>query len=226
MRSKLDLTLVLWSCGHRALLEQTIPATLNSWPGQVLLVDYGCPEGAGGWATSLKHKRLRVLTVDAPRHSLGHVIPSRARALNAALNHLDSGVVVLGDPHVIATQTTYGVVKSQLQDPDQVLVPRPPAPGLAGVLAAHVETLTEVGGYLPAYVGHGAESPDLRLRLVRNNVTLLQCDLGASVATGHQVSYFGSIGLLNSRMDRMAGMTAQLMVLADKPRSMILGLIG
>lgn len=189
---------VTWSCGHRALLEETLPKC--QWPRErVLVVDYSCPDNAGDWVEAAQLGT--VLRVEAHRLTDDTPVVSRARALNAVLAHLEpSDHVLIGDPQLYPTEATRAVVCS-----GEVLIEASERRELIGVIAAPLADLIRVRGYLPAYVGHGAEGIDLRARLRRHGVTVTPRSLSLGVATGQAVRIWGSAALLEGRLGLMAG---------------------
>lgn len=223
IRSALEeIWFVTWSCGHRALIEETLP--LTTWDN-VLVVDYSCPEDTGDWVE--QNTEAEVLHVDASHLIDGSPIVSRARALNAALRHLSGSWVLLGDPQLYATDSTRDAVlqAASCHGSDTLIVSESPVPAALGLVAAHSETLLELGGFLPAYIGHGAESADLRLRASLGGVTIVPCDVPIGVATGRKVKFFGSQSLLEGRFGYLTGQRASMLAGVDRPRAKLLGLL-
>jgi hypothetical protein len=212
---------VTWSCGHRALIEETLPRC--EWEN-ILVVDYSCPQDTGDWVEA--NTTAEVLHVDAQRLLDDSPIVSRARALNAALRHLHGQWVLLGDPQLYPVQGTRdAVMQAASVHGSVVLVQDHPVPAALGLLAAPVDLLLAAGGYLPAYVGHGAESPDVRLRM--SLVTaVVRCDIPIGVATGQKARFWGSQSLLESRCFGLTGQTASMLAAVDRPRAEILGLLA
>lgn len=217
-----DMWYVTWSCGHRELLEETLPKC--EW-GNILVVDYSCPQKTGDWAEKSKLK-VQVLRAEASRLLDGSPVVSRARALNAALRHLRGQWVLLGDPQLYPVPGTRDAVLQAASAHGQVvLVQDKPVPAALGLLAAPVDLLLDAGGYLPAYVGHGAEAPDVRLRMSLSGVTIVRTDVPIGVATGHRVRFWGSQSLLEGRFLSLVGQTASILASADRPMAETCGLL-
>jgi hypothetical protein len=213
---------VTWSCGHRELLEETLPKCV--WSTNILVVDYSCPQHAGDWVAA--NTKAKMLRVEAQRLLDDSPVVSRARALNAALRHLRGQWVLLGDPQLYPVEGTRDAVMQAASVHGQaVLAQETPVPAALGLLAAPVDVLLDAGGYLPAYVGHGAEAPDLRLRMEMCGVTPVRCDIPIGVATGQRNRFWGSQSLLEGRFELLTGQPASMLAATDRPRAEILGLL-
>jgi hypothetical protein len=173
----------------------------------VLVVDYSCPEGVGDWVE--RDKLGKVLRVEARRLADNTPLISRARALNAALERLRDSYVLIGDPQLYPSSTAREQIERlAASHPSAAIVAASSAREHYGIVAAPADTLRGVGGYLSAYVGHGAEAIDLRLRLVRHSVTIVTEQLDLCVAAGQRAKIWGSAGLLERRVGLLYGSPA------------------
>jgi hypothetical protein len=187
---------VTWSCGHREILERTLPAALAQ-PWHVILVDYSDPQDAGTWATRLRAPGLRVVRAAARFDAARHPVPSQARAWQAGLDALPEdglSTVVLADPLCLVPPTMAAAIAVRPVDEawwsESILVVSPAA------LRSH--------RLCPAYIGQGAEAADLRARLAADGVRLVATDLGVRLVARPPLPPLAAARLLGLRVGALA----------------------
>lgn len=187
---------VTWSCGHREILERTLPTVLAQ-PWQVVLVDYSDPHGVGAWALRLHARHLRVVHATARTDTVRHPIPSQARAWRAGIDVLpEEGIntVILADPACLVPPTLGTLLGQRPIDEAWWCDPLLVLP--AGAALRHRPC--------PAYIGQGAEAADLRARMVAAGIRVVATDLGVRLAAQPQVPPLAAVRLLGLRVGALA----------------------
>jgi hypothetical protein len=168
------LTVVVTCRGRLAHLAQTLPLYAGAVP--VVLVDYGCPDGAGAWALSQGFPGLTVLRRPTARW---HLAAARNDGLALVRTpfvfFLDADTLVRGDLAALAlSPAAYYVAHHPGPPPSQpeLAAEFRPSGGdeLCGVVICPTAAARSVGGYAEVFAGWGAEDTDLRTRLA--------CDAG------------------------------------------------
>lgn len=143
--------------GRLAHIRQTLPRLCVQDDSEVVVVDYDCPEGVGGWVRSA-HPGVKVVHVaDRPLFNL-----SEARNLGVAATTAP-WLVFLDADVLVAPELTRTL--EPLLGPKTFLWPDPRPAELWGALVVSRADFDAVGGYDEAFEGWGAEDVDMTVRL-------------------------------------------------------------
>ena len=160
------LSLVTVCKGRLDHLRQTLPAMVALPSCEVILVDYGCPQGSGTWAEGA-HPEVHVLRVaDDPDFCL-----SRARNLGARQAR---GPVLFFIDADVRPSARFSDWYRQHGSPDRVHLARPRKESTAGSVLIPTEIFRAVGGYDEAFRAWGGED-----REIMDRVRDLGCDVAS-----------------------------------------------
>jgi len=158
--------------GRLAHLQQTMPRIVGQPDVDCVVVDYACPEGAGGWVAA-HHPKVSVMRVEGETHFNA----SRARNLGAKaadapwLGFFDADVLLSPD---FANTVVPGLAPGHFYRADRL------SAQTWGSIICHRDDFQAVSGYDETYVGWGGEDDDLfaLLRLAGRR----QADLSGAAA--------------------------------------------
>jgi glycosyltransferase involved in cell wall biosynthesis len=149
-----DLCLVTTCMGRLEKLRQTLGPMLAQEGGvPVVVVDYSCPDGAGGWVEA-NHPTARLVRV-----------PGRSRfnasaARNIGARHADAEWIAFVDSDVVLGPGFAAAVR-RLVAPGGFYRCRSDDPGLGGTFVCASGDFERVGGYDEVYPCWGEEDNDL-----------------------------------------------------------------
>ncbi|KPC54419.1 Glycosyl transferase family 2 [Amantichitinum ursilacus] len=156
------LTFVTTCKGRLSHLQLTLPTWLAQRDCAVIVVDYGCPDGAGDWVAA-HHPQVAVVRVnDDASFCL-------ARARNAALPHIRTDWVCFIDADIRVTGDLAGWFAEQ-PNPAGFYRPDPFDFDTGGTVLCRVQDVQRAGGYDELIRGYGGEDTDLYARLLRIGV--------------------------------------------------------
>jgi len=134
-------------------LVQSLPAALQAGPAECVVVDYGCPDGAGAWVRE-HHPSVRVVTVsDDPGFNL-------ARARNAGAAVAQGEWLGFFDADVLLAPGFFATVERGIRG-GHYFVPDSGDPNTWGSCLVERAAFTAVGGYDEAIDTWGGEDNDL-----------------------------------------------------------------
>jgi len=147
------ITYVTTCKGRLHHLARTLPAAAGQAGVECIVVDYGCPDGAGDWVLET-HPGVKVVRVsDDPGFNL-----ARARNLGAA--QAQSEWLAFIDADVLLAPDFFARVSSTLS-PGHYYLPGTNDPNTWGSMLVERSAFLTVGGYDEAIVGWGGEDNDL-----------------------------------------------------------------
>lgn len=156
------LTFVTTCRGRLAHLRETLPTFIAQPDAAAVVVDYGCPDGAGDWVEAHFPQVDVVRSPDSTRFEGG-----RARNLGAAKVRTPWICFVDADTRVDAT---FSERLKPLLAPGCFYRAEPRTPSTWGMAVCAAEDFEDVGGYDEVIQGWGKDDEDLYARLVMAGV--------------------------------------------------------
>jgi hypothetical protein len=156
-----DIAFVTTCKGRLHHLKETLPLLVGLAPGEIVVVDYGCPQAAGAWVAAA-HPRVRVVHVtDDPGFCAG-----RARNLGATATR--SPWICFIDADVMAAPGWMAWMCGHL-DPRCFyragsIAGRRSLDTWGSVICPRTD-FERIGGFDEAFIGWGGEDDDLYIRL-------------------------------------------------------------
>lgn len=156
-----SITFITTCKGRRHQLEQTLPKMVAEAPDEIVVVDYGCPDGTGEWVREC-FPSIRVVHVD---DDPGFIV-ARARNLGAAAASsrwfcfIDADIVI--EPGFVAW------LRANLRDYAyfrRAVVENVPGYNELGTFLCTREAFAHVHGYDEVMIAYGSEDLDLYERL-------------------------------------------------------------
>jgi GT2 family glycosyltransferase len=158
----MKITYVTTCKGRLHHLARTLPVAAGQPAVDCIVVDYGCPDGAGDWVRE-NHPGVKVVRVaDDPGFNL-----ARARNLGAA--QAQSEWLAFIDADVVLAPDFFARVSSALS-PGHYFLPGSNDPNTWGSMLVERSAFLAVGGYDEAIVGWGGEDNDLYEALSLNGI--------------------------------------------------------
>lgn len=168
-------------------LKLTLPLMTGQSNSEVIVVDYGCPDGAAAWVRA-NHPGVRVVEVgDDPGFSVARARNiGAARATGRFLCFIDADIRLQGDLgawvakhghegryYVASTTSSYSI---------------------CGTVVCHRDLFAAAGGYDEAFRGWGGEDGDLYQELlnVGGEKATFPADLLSAIEHGDESRYFGN----------------------------------
>lgn len=142
-------------------LQQTLPRLVAQQPDEIVVVDYGCPQGTGDWVASTFPEVKLVRVEDDPGFCV-----ARARNLGAAV--VESEWICFIDADVLANAGWVDWMRTGLQQGFYFQCERPESTwlnDLAGTVVLQRACFERLGGYDEMIRGWGGEDSDLYQRL-------------------------------------------------------------
>lgn len=151
------LSLITTCKGRLHHLQQTLPRMAAQADAECIVVDYGCPQGAGDWVRA-NHPGVRIVRVDDDPHF------NQCRARNRGAIVAETGLFCFVDADILlAPDFTSRILDGWA--PNTFLRARPVTIETWGSFACPREEFWRVGGYDEVFQGWGASPEDLYLRL-------------------------------------------------------------
>jgi glycosyltransferase involved in cell wall biosynthesis len=153
------VSFVITCKGRLHHLQQTLPQLAALENTEIIVVDYGCPQGTADWV-SKHYPQVRVGRVnDDPGFSL-------ARARNIGAYAASSSWLCFVDADVVIDKQLLDWARDTLQ-PGAFYGPQPRMPNAMGSCFCSKSAFLEVGGYDEAIRGWGGEDVDFYRRLTQ-----------------------------------------------------------
>jgi len=155
------ITFVTTCKGRLHHVKQTLPVIVAADPGEVILVDYGCPDNTGDWVEANLPSVKVIRVTDDP----GFCLP---RARNTGAAHATSTWICFIDADIIVQDGWLEWMQENLQP--HHFYRADPGEGLAnletyGTVICSREDFNAVNGYDEVFRGWGGEDDDLYHRL-------------------------------------------------------------
>ena len=158
----MKITYVTTCKGRLHHLARTLPAAAGQAGVDCIVVDYGCPDGAGDWVRE-HHPGVKVVRVaDDPGFNL-------ARARNLGASHAQSEWLAFIDADVLLAPEFFANVAPGLS-PGHYFLPDSGDPTTMGSCLVERSAFLAAGGYDEAIRGWGGEDNDLYEALSLNGV--------------------------------------------------------
>ncbi len=155
------IALVTTCKGRLHHLKTTLPQWIEAKPDQIVVVDYGCPDGTAAWASENYPSVSLVSVNDDPGFSA-------ARARNLGEKAVDCEWLVFVDADIEMSPGWLEHVRSNLKTGCYYIASREARklrPDLTGTVVCETKYFDQIGGYDELYRGWGYEDTDLYARL-------------------------------------------------------------
>lgn len=151
------ITCITTCKGRLPHLQQSLPAVTAQTGVQAVVVDYGCPQGAGQWVNQ-HHGTAQVLRIDDDPgfHA--------ARARNAGAALATTPWLFFMDADVVVAPDFFARIIPMLK-PEGYYLASPATPSTWGSCLLPTAVFRHLGGYDEAIHGYGGEDNDLYERL-------------------------------------------------------------
>lgn len=196
-------------------LQQTLPRFVAEQPDELIVVDYGCPQGAAAWVKEHFPDVKVVCVDDDPGFSL-----SRARNLGAA--EVTADWICFVDADTVVAPGWVRWMRNALQQGRFFRVAQASAarqPELWGTFIVERDVFGRCGGYDELLRGWGGEDGDLYRRLHCSGLSEADfpCDFVSTIAHGdnERLTY-------SQFPDRARQLSANVLYLSAKHASMVL----
>lgn len=174
------ITAITTCKGRLCHLETTLPIMLEEFKGNVLVVDWSCPDKAGEWA--FKQGAKVVFKPNEEYYSL-------TRSRNFGASFCESTFYVFIDADTYLMPGTGEVIRNLLSEDTQLLADRNSEgfdiENLCGFIGVSRKNFWSVGGYNEALKGWGIEDLYLRAELMLNGIKVERVPLGLLGAIKH-----------------------------------------
>ena len=166
MHRRNDIALLTTSRGRLHHLQRTLPLMLSQGAAEVVVVDYGCPDGTGDWVER-HHPAARVARVtDATEFCL-------SRARNIAAEHSRAEWLVFVDADILIAPGWVDWMRGHLA-PGHFYRAAPVdgrrVPDTSGTVICARAAFEALDGYDEMFRGWGGEDSDLYQRLAQQGV--------------------------------------------------------
>lgn len=151
------VSFIVTCMGRLEHLQQSAPRLAALAPARTLVVDYGCPDGAGDWVEA-QLPTLDVVRVRAVRQF------NLAAARNAGAARATSHWLAFIDADVLL-DASFAALLTTLDDGDGFYVGERAPPSLRGTVLCPRAWFERIGGYDEIIQGWGSEDTDLYSRL-------------------------------------------------------------
>ena len=161
MKPELNLTLITTCKGRLHDLQKTLPIMIASTAREIVVVDYGCPQGTKDWLKDGFPEIKRVYVDDDPGFNLG-------RARNLGAEAATSDWLCFIDADIVLQPGWAEWVRNNLQPDCYYRVHQDAAPdrdGIWGTVICSREAFMRTGGYDVAITGYGGDDTDYYERL-------------------------------------------------------------
>jgi hypothetical protein len=181
MRSGSRLCFITTCMGRLSSLEVSLPTLTCQPEGDVVVVDYSCPDRSGDWVER-HHPGCRVARV--PQREFFHL--SHARNVGLAARPPDADWVCFVDADVCLSPS-FSATVAPLLAPGRFLVTpmHPRNRGLAGLILARAEDVSRCGGFDEAYENYGRQAGAMRVALFASGLTPVFLPDGLARHLGH-----------------------------------------
>ena len=156
------ISLITTCKGRLHHLKQTLPMMLAQQPDEIIVVDYGCPDGVGDWA-EINYPMVRVVRVsDDP---FFHA----ARARNIGASHASSSWFCFIDADIKIHSGWLNWLRQNMRSNffyRAGMVEGKRDSEIFGTFIIHRDDFESLGGYDEAFRGWGTEDMDIYERLV------------------------------------------------------------
>ena len=178
------LSLVTVCKGRLEHLRQTLPSMVAQPRCEVILVDYGCPQGSATWAEGA-HPGARVLRVD---DDPGFSLP---RARNLGATRATGSVLFFIDADIRLSARFSDWYRQHGRD-DRVYLPLPRKESASGSVLIPMQIFRAIGGYDEAFRGWGGEDREImdRVRDLGFTVTSYPSELIEPIPHGDDLRRF------------------------------------
>lgn len=142
-------------------LKQTLPLLVAAQPDEIVVVDYGCPDGTAAWVRE-NYPEVKVVVVD------DDPVFSRARALNIGAEATAASWLCFIDADIRIDPSWGGWLQENLQSAHYYRAAKVGGvrnPETWGTFVCQRDAFLKAGGYDEAYRGWGGEDDDLYYRL-------------------------------------------------------------
>ncbi len=145
---------IITSCkGRLHHLKQTLPRMLQQAHAEVIVVDYGCPDGTASWLNAA-HPEVRVVRVDDDPGF------NASRARNKGAEQARGEILFFVDADIILLSDLGAWIKEKAEASNYYLA-WPNISNVEGTAIIYKSDFFKVGGYDEAYTGWGGEDRDL-----------------------------------------------------------------
>jgi hypothetical protein len=153
------ITIITTCKGRLAHLSESLPRMVAQEKADCVVVDYGCPEGAGAWARE-RFPQVRVVNAEGAEHF------NRSRAKNLGASGAQTEWLAFVDADVLLNPDFLGRILPTLSR-GRFYRPAPVVPDTWGTCIVSREDFWAVGGFDEAMRGWGGEDDDLYHRLIK-----------------------------------------------------------